>query len=348
MRLQREEPRGQRHDLSDGDQRYALRASRALHATTSRAMRWNRGECCSGGKFYVNVTIGGQLFRLSPDTGSALLAVPSSTCASCSPSLHRYSPPSHAWLPCNESEPLLCSACVNSSTPGERTCATAVTYIDGSGFTAALVNDALLGTRVTFGAIVDEVERGGIAFEPPNVDGIWGMASSGESLVGMPTAFDQLVAAGAIVQRVFAICMGLRAGALELGGDGATLASDALQYTPTSPSSSPYWAVRVLSVSVLGQPLPLPSSSYTAHDAIVDSGTADLILPAWAHLMLKTTLAATCLDARGGEAQEPLLGVCTDVTGVSGTLFEGYCFNMTDEQVPCLRFDAWHRRRGCA
>ena len=65
--------------------------------------------------------------------------------------------------------------------------------------------------------------------------------------------------------------------------------------------------VRVLGVSVFGSRLGVPTSVYTAHDAIVDSGTADLVLPGWAHLILKARMGAACF------AGTPLVGVCADL-----------------------------------
>lgn len=295
---------------------------------------WNNGQRARNvtTKIYVEVNLGTppQTFRLSPDTGSAYLAVPSASCSACSPSLHRYKEAlslTAVPVPCDSS---LCQICDGNL------CGAQVRYVDGSGFDAKLVSDIFdSGVRVTFGTIIQELERGNVPFQPPDVDGIWGLAYS--SLAhGQPTIFDQLVSSGMVPRDIFAVSIGREGqqGMLFLGGEGEQLHGGPVLYTPII--SQTFYVVHLEAVLVDGHRLNVPPSIYNEHQTIVDSGTTNIVLPAVAYEALKSTMLARCRD-------KPLVGVCSQLhdNDASKSLFENYCYIIDVEELsafPTLSF----------
>lgn len=179
-----------------------------------------------------------------------------------------------------------------------------------------------------------ELRSGGETFQPPNVDGIWGLGYKHLSN-GRPTVFDQLVATGAVSRDIFAITMGREVGMLHLGSDGAEDHKGPAQYTPIVNES--FYVVDLQAMSVGGNRLDVPSSVFNAYQTIVDSGSTDIIVPVVAHTALKQLFRQHCPTSN-------LVGVCSRLkdNDADKSLFEQFCYDMTPEEVaafPVLDFE---------
>jgi len=302
-------------------------------------MRWNYGRCCSLGKFYVEVGLGTppQRFRLSPDTGSAYLAVPSSTCSACTPSMNSFD-----MTQSSTTKQLACSPSCKTCDNGK--CAFSIRYVDGSGYNATVLRDrmdldafgavyASARPTVSFGAISIEVSQG-VPFQPPNVDGIWGLAY--RSLIdNHSTPFDDLVEQKVVTKDLFTVCMGKAFGALYLGDEGLAAHAGPLQYTPIVKEK--YYSIDLRDLRLSGVSIGVAAHVFNAYDTIVDSGSTDIILPQPAYAKLKSAMIALC-------HKTPLVGVCHQLYDNSNakSLFEQYCYHLTPKQLaafPTLGFE---------
>jgi len=277
------------------------------------------------GLYYVTISVGTppQHFNVQLDTGSADLALPLNTCPTSSCGVHEdpyYDPEASsdsATIPCRY-ENLDCPIC------SEDQCSYVIKYLDQSGFSASLYSDTVaiddFSITQLIGGITDE-HSGYYPFEPFAVDGIMGIAYTPISRVDAPTIIDNLVSQTGM-KDLFSVCMTLEGGSLSLGEIPSFVESGAIQYTPIVEEH--YYTVYITDILVNTQSLGISQFYYNTGGAVVDSGTTDLLLPEEAYHALTKQVTDRC-------AVEEFVGTCDAVYGQ--TLFDGYCFRMTEEEL---------------
>ena len=181
--------------------------------------------------------------------------------------------------------------------------------------------------------------------DPPQIDGILGLAQSGVSASGAKTPMDDLVAQGHI-DDVFAICLpdATKAapspkGQLYLGSDdskssiaGVSLAEDSNGTIWTPIQGQGFYSVHVTDLLVGGVSVGVSSVIYNRGGALVDSGTAVLALPKspWA--------AATKLFSKLCHSEKTCVkGLCDcrslKPLGPEDSILAGECFPLTEKEV---------------
>lgn len=274
------------------------------------------------GEFFIGVSLHGQgaVYDVQVDTGSSDFAVVSSRVKAV-PSLPHYNPWA-AGVPLTSCAAPL-SGCDPTSCPAQ--CKYALTYLDGSGFTAALFNDTVsfpgaapstMAVPVDVGAIVKQSK----GFETAPIGGIVGVAFQTESEVNAPTFVDRLVATHG-VRDSFAMCLdpGADTGTMVLGAPPSIAP---FVFTPLIQRS--FYVVNVSHMAVGGlPPLAVPAATYNSGQAIVDSGTTDFLIPNAAYSAMAAAMRSLCRTTN-------LVGVC----GVKpkSSLLNGYCYSMTTAQ----------------
>jgi len=261
------------------------------------------------------------------------LGVPDYTCSTCG-GKNSYNPTQSSTassVGCQDTnQGISCPACG----PNQQ-CQYTITYGDQSGYTAIVYNDTLSVGGLTvpdqlLGAITSEKTPNG-PFEPNGVDGIIGVSFLSNSEIDAPDFIDMLSNQGQI-ENIFTLCLNLgingpTGGAMTLGGEGPYTGGSYF-YTPILQMQGQYYfyTVNITDMQVNGESLGLPSSSYNNNGAIVDSGTNDFIVSSRVYNTIKQIFLNNC-------SQSNLYGVCTGVSSPSKTIFDGECFQMTQEQV---------------
>jgi len=276
------------------------------------------------GIYYLNLTVGQppQPFTVQLDTGSADLALPSTTCptSSCGEHSDAYYDPSQSItstsIDCTHST-LTCPQCSHQQ------CGYTIRYLDKSSFQAFMYNDTLqVGDyRIwqDIGGITSENSADG--FEPYEVDGILGVAYSACSKVHAPTLIDNLVTQAGL-DNVFALCMTAEGGQLYLG-EHPQPSQGVIQYTPIVDEF--YYNVLVTDILLHGRSIGVPQYIYNTGGASVDSGTSDLILPEEAYHTLADAVFQLCSSGTH------LVGTCSEPP--ESRLFDARCIEMTESEV---------------
>ena len=299
------------------------------------------------GEYYVTLTIGGQELRVDIDTGSADLGVIGTECPSCNlPKRKRaYNASGSATSravscadPKRDNVTEGCTPC-HTRRDGEKVCGFGISYEDGSGFSASLfVDDVAFGAppaTPVVPAAVGSIYHLGLPSEwTLLVDGIIGLAYSSVAVTdtGAPTAYEQLVNAGAI-DDVFSMCFDRASGGvLTIGGDGGHVPAGALQWSPLLKES--FYVVSMTDFRVDGVSAGAPAGVYNRGECIVDSGSSSISLPRPAFDAFRATLYARCAHA----ATADLVGICRDAQGrklrpTEKSMFQGHCFPLTAADV---------------
>lgn len=126
-----------------------------------------------------------------------------------------------------------------------------------------------------------------------------------------------------LIDDVFSMCLGESGGRLVLGGVGEEYAGGAFIYTPIIAET--YYVVNMSDLTVGGKSIGLPPAVYNDGDAIVDSGSTDMVLPNKAYTKLVDTLKASC------KAGSALAGLCGEPA--KQTIFDGYCFALNASEI---------------
>lgn len=247
------------------------------------------------GEFYAQVGLGtpAQYFTVILDSGSSTLAVPSTTCSGCSlqGGFNSGASSSAAAYACSSSQ---CTG--GCSTQAPSSCGFSISYGDGSGVQGALIYDTL-----TFGGLSAQVSFGTFftassSFQVPPAQGILGLAySSLDCLPANPSssgttcntpALQQLLSANGL-PAVFSLCLG-DPGVMTIGGTDPQYYSGSITYTPIIASS--YYVIQMNDLYVGGSSIGAASSDYNNGNAIIDSGTTDLVLPQTAYNLFVSAL----------------------------------------------------------
>eukprot|EP00871_Galdieria_phlegrea_P005497 jgi/Galph1/5949/GphlegSOOS_G4593.1 len=238
------------------------------------------------GVYYVNITVGGQVFAVQVDTGSSNLALPLKGCRNChSSAYYSVSKSKHGeYVSCLSSS----CVCSNSSCyycpPSGRYCSKQLPAACGfeikygsGGIEGPVVRDNIefggLRANVSFGAFLNSTPD----FEPSPVSGIMGMAY--ENLACSPNkfvpVFDALVKQ-AHIHNMFSICLNRSGGRLTLGGMDPSINSSDVTYVPLNLANPPtYYRVDLGGSIIVNQSsLTLPEFNV----GIVDSGTTLFVL----------------------------------------------------------------------
>ena len=279
--------------------------------------------------FYIQASLGtpSQSLNLLVDTGSTDLIVPSINCTSCG-SIRNYS--SHSSTTSISSYScsafsVPCSFCYVDS------CGVGDVYGGGESTAVGFVSSDLLSLTPNLSKIkvilaqilFESVEEGSGPFIPRPIDGIIGLSFPQNSMTRSPNFFDVLYSQGLVQHNIFSHCLSNNGGKLILGGVVENYYSGSIIWTPIIQQS--WYVVNVTDMRVANKSLGVSYKVYNRDDAIVDSGTAQFIIPQAAYQAIKTMLLQNC-------SNNYLHGVC-DVPN-SETIFDnGNCFNFTEDQV---------------
>ncbi len=206
--------------------------------------------------WYADVSIGGQRFSLSVDTGSSTTVVASDACTACASS-RRY----HAG-----------ASAVDQKTPAKG-------VYDGGDMTWSgdiVEDDVTIGeapaVRVRFGAIASEHNF----LSTMGADGIIALGPTPLAFPGTTSALDALVKSG--MPDVFAVKLCPGDAHLWLGGFDAAQTKAPVQYAPlVSAKKLPYYDVKVAGIAVGGRELDVDASTWDT--ALVDTGGPAFFVP---------------------------------------------------------------------
>jgi hypothetical protein len=293
--------------------------------------------------YYVHINVGtpGNDFTVTVDTGSSDLLVPDVGCKPCFGGNRQYyyngtsSSTSHA-IPCDNPAPYNCQFCTL-----DRKCSFTIPYAgieEVANMYQDTVNVMSSSVSAVFGSITDIKQNmrkrhanSVMQFNPAHYpEGMWGMAYSSLNAAGAAPLFDVLVEDGLPDQ--FSLCMNTVTGGgfLTLGTTVTTGAN--VVYTPIIKER--FYNVYLEDMQVNGYSLGLDPSVYNTMNTIVDSGTPTMTVPTAVWQAMLGLFNKMC-------AESPLPGVCIDVQAPNATLFDGVCYEMTEDQIaqfPTLSF----------
>ncbi|MBY0274233.1 A1 family peptidase [Candidatus Binatia bacterium] len=261
---------------------------------------------CAASGYTAPVTIGTQTFDLIADSGSTTLAVASTGCASCTGVSPLYAP---------------------GSTATDLSSTVSSTYGDGSGWSGAVFSDLVslspqtTSVRMGFAAIRNNLDGflqqatcnlGSVSLPYQGLVGLGGPGLLPDA--GTDSYLDQLAALGAVAD-VFSVRLCALGGTLWLGGYDGAAATTPPSYTPMVGGSS----LNQVTLSRVG----VGATSVTVDaNAIVDTGTTDMVLPTAAFDAIASAVAAAPTFAQNfsggpswfssGTCSRPLQGLTKD------------------------------------
>jgi len=278
------------------------------------------GNISSYGEFYATVNIGTPAvsFFVQADTGSSDLLVYANDCINCNTGVSTYNPSSSsssAIVACGSPQ-FSCTVDVCTEVGSQSACGFHDTYGSGASVIGYVAVDKfsigpVSGFNATFGGIRNSTGN----FENVGISGIWGLAYKNLSFWEGDTIFDNMVKTSSMFNG-FSMCLTDNYPSMTLGVDYS--ANTQFQWTPILLE---LFYVVGLNTTFLGS-----TSLGTKVTAIVDSGTTLLVVPTPMFDTIQSTLTAMC------SSSVDLPGVC-NLANPAQTLFDGYCFNMNQQQI---------------
>lgn len=215
------------------------------------------------------------------DTGSSYTAFPCEGCQNCGQHTDNY------FYPSNSSTSVVAKC-------GKSTCSISQSYSEGSSWQAYKITDKLWVGGLAPGLVKNandyaidfmfgcQTSETGL-FRTQLADGIMGMSSSSNTL--MPQLFEKKL----VDNKIFALCFRIGGGIMTLGGVDQRIHSSDVSYAKLYPSSSNWFRVNILELSLVEMSGPGKSTQHNISGAasamnagsgtIVDSGTTDTYLP---------------------------------------------------------------------
>eukprot|EP01103_Thecamoeba_quadrilineata_P000993 TRINITY_DN1087_c0_g5_i1.p1 TRINITY_DN1087_c0_g5~~TRINITY_DN1087_c0_g5_i1.p1 ORF type:complete len:436 (-),score=76.56 TRINITY_DN1087_c0_g5_i1:32-1300(-) len=280
------------------------------------------GNISIAGEFSAEVQLGtpAQTFQLQVDTGSSDLLVYSDGCVGCGDYgitlYNSTASETYTWVPCNY--PAFHCTCWDGTSCGFRDI-----YGDGSGVNGSVIYDIIeldgLQANVSFGMI----EQSSVDFEPLSVDGIWGLAYKTIADWNELPVFPSWASQNELYPG-FSLCLS------EVDGDSGilTLGTD---FTPdnnfrfTPVINELYYVVNLTDVKMNNVSLGMTNKDLNQGYVVVDSGTTLLLVNEDIFKGIITQFDYFC------KTGVDLVGVCN--TPIDKSLFAGYGYNMTEEQI---------------
>jgi hypothetical protein len=229
----------------------------------------------------VDVTIGGQTFTLSMDTGSSTLAVAAQGCSGCTGVSPLYAPSTNATD-------------LHETVSSEY--GTGNNGWSGEGY-SDIVRVNGISTRVSFSAIQssDNFFFATTCPTPTGTDdasyqGIIGFGPDAILVKGTTSYFNSAASAGAIAD-TFAVELCNNGGTLWLGGYDPMAVASPVQYTPMTQKSlyAVSWEATSVGTSSSASPIVMPAS---AAESLIDSGGEELDVPDAAFTAITSALEA--------------------------------------------------------
>eukprot|EP00182_Erythrolobus_australicus_P004210 CAMPEP_0185833884 /NCGR_PEP_ID=MMETSP1353-20130828/3631_1 /TAXON_ID=1077150 /ORGANISM="Erythrolobus australicus, Strain CCMP3124" /LENGTH=484 /DNA_ID=CAMNT_0028532223 /DNA_START=55 /DNA_END=1512 /DNA_ORIENTATION=- len=269
------------------------------------------GDITALGMFFAEVKLGGQVFHVQVDTGSATLAVPVDRCSVCKQGDRRYRTENRdTFVSCSDSSKCqskgfcsqsMCGACSASggccSRYNKEHCFFQLKYADGAGASGSLIHDAFeLGSgavkaHVVFAGIFEDSSD----FERENVDGIMGLSPANTACHPscFPSVLSSVIEQNSGVENTLALCFTPRSGVLSLGGVPKSMITE--EPTWFAYSSSLYYDVSMSSTMYVGN----EAVQMTVGKTIVDSGTTLLVVPPSLFSKLQVIFESNYCDVLG-------------------------------------------------
>jgi len=177
-----------------------------------------------------------------------------------------------------------------------------------------------LSTKVTFGTIAYQTSN----FQQFDViDGVMGVAYQPVSGFNATPVLQQLVNAN-LMKNIFALCLQNEGGLFTLGGIDSSLYIGQISYVPLVNGLNHY-NFQMQDLRVNNITLNVSSVIYNQVDMAIDTGTNGMIIPTPAYVKMKEFFLKFCQD------DIFLTGICN--ISQNETLFDGYCFSMTDSDI---------------
>lgn len=290
-------------------------------------------------EYYVALQIGSsqQLFLVQADTGSSVLAVPTTGCKEYTQAGEKTSNqclhPNALYAPASSTSavPVPCSECSTRLCSKESSqCLFQLNYGDGSFLVGYQYKDAVslggyLASEVRFGAI--KAESPGFAERKTAVDGILGLAYTDLDAAMGESLFEEIVADTSCPDK-FGICLGYSGGVLSLGSANARYNNAKMEYTPLVGKKA-FYQVEIANMMVGGDDLFSDHTVYAQNRTIVDSGTTLLILPQFIMDVLTAKLRSACVQILPEESKRLCYPGPTGVSMLTG----GACSSVKLEYV---------------
>ncbi|KAK4534344.1 hypothetical protein CDCA_CDCA01G0369 [Cyanidium caldarium] len=265
------------------------------HAAASLQIAPLYGSVSRVGMYATEISIDGQSFVVSVDTGSSSLAVPTTECLNCPPQKHLLRVDRATTVPCTGStdpigddRPVAFQCDREHSGMCDRTggCTFVIRYGDGTRlagrYLAGMVGVAQSSVPLLFGGIQDASGPEKDVFGA-GIDGMLGLAYRGLSCNPMCTTplFDALVERRRVPADMFSLCESDEGGRLVLGGPDPNVRESDIVWTPIVHDL--YYNVELDHILVDGQNVGIVSRQ----SAFVDSGTTMIVLSSRAYATLR-------------------------------------------------------------
>jgi len=282
-----------------------------------------QGDINQYAEFFVNLSIGTppQILRVQIDTGSTDLVVFATGCDKCPTASNvtwfnpRYSK-SDDPIDCENDE----YDCDVNNCWNDDYCPLEIEYGGGGSITGYAATDVFtLGSLTTKSASFGLIQQLDGPFENLGVDGCWGFAYEGLSSWGDGPVVSHMMFDNKLYSS-FSLCLTPTNPVLDIGTNYAGDSS----YEWTKVTDQDWYTVDMEDFAVGGVSLGISKFDLNENGVIVDSGTTLIIVSKKVNEALITRFTAMC-------SKTNLPGVCNVTAGKS--LFDGYCYSMTDEQV---------------
>eukprot|EP01111_Echinosteliopsis_oligospora_P006027 TRINITY_DN1995_c0_g1_i1.p1 TRINITY_DN1995_c0_g1~~TRINITY_DN1995_c0_g1_i1.p1 ORF type:complete len:413 (-),score=127.06 TRINITY_DN1995_c0_g1_i1:8-1246(-) len=281
-----------------------------------------QGDIDRYAEYFVNITLGTppQTFRVQVDSGSTDLVVFGTDCDGC-PKANNVT--YYNMAKSKTGEPIECDDddydCDVNNCWDDDYCPLEIEYGGGGSLNGYAAQDIFqignLSVRPSFG-VVQQLSG---PFENLGVDGCWGFASEDLSSWGDGPVIDHM-AFDLKIYDSFSLCLRPDNGIMDIGtnyqGDS--------RFEWTDVSGDDWYTVEMEDFFINNQSLGLSRFSLNEDGVIVDSGTTLFIVTSKMMKVIQARLLAMCDTVN-------LVGICN--TTSKQTMFDGYCFPMTDDQV---------------
>jgi len=275
-------------------------------------------------EFFVNVSIGtpAQVLRVQVDTGSTDLVVFATGCYKCPTALNEtYFNPSKS----KTNDPIDCQDdeydCDVNNCWNDDYCPLEIEYGGGGSINGYAARDLIslgsLSSTTSFG-LIQQIDG---PFENLGIDGCWGFAYEGLSSWGDDAVVDHFSYDNKIYDS-FSLCLTPENPVMEIG----TNYQGNSDYEWTKVNDEDWFTIEMEDFFVNGKSLGVSKFWLNQNGVIADSGTTLFIVNKRVMTGITAALTALCSPT----VQLP--GVCS-LQNATESLFTGYCFPMTDDQI---------------
>jgi hypothetical protein len=274
-------------------------------------------------EFFVNVSIGTppQILRVQVDTGSTDLVVFASDCYKCpsAPNVTYFYPSkskTNSPIECDDDE----YDCDVNNCWNDDYCPLEIEYGGGGSINGYAATDTITLGPISAKASFGLIEQISGAFENLGIDGCWGFAYEALSSWGDGAVVDHMMYDNKLYAS-FSLCLTPSNPVMDIG----TNYQGNSEYQWTKLTSQDWFSIEMEDFAVDGKSLGISKLSLNSNGVIVDSGTTLFLVSKKVMEAIQARMVAMCSSSVN------LPGVCNSTA--TETLFNGYCFPMTDSDI---------------